>query len=136
MISCCMMYRGDVSTREINTAIQTVKESGNVPFVDWCPTPFKTGCNSQKIKGVPGCCYAETERSACMVANHTSMCQVFQKVNQNFDLMFAKRAFVHHFVGEGLEENEFTDARQNLYELERDYANLALDSMESELLTN
>ena len=32
MISCCMMYRGDVSTREINTAIQTVKESGNVPF--------------------------------------------------------------------------------------------------------
>ena len=40
-MTCCMMYRGDVSNRDVNLAVQNVKEGGNVPFVDWCPCSFK-----------------------------------------------------------------------------------------------
>ena len=123
-MSCCMMYRGDVNNRDVNLAGQYIKETKSVPFVEWCPCSFKCGINNQKPTSFPGSSFAATERSACMISNHTAMCQVFQKVNQNFDAMFSKRAFVHHYVGEGMEENEFTDARQNLYELEVDYAKL------------
>ena len=42
--------------------------------------------------------------------------------------MFAKRAFVHWFVGEGMEEGEFLDARDTLEVITRDYTELNGDS--------
>ena len=35
--------------------------------------------------------------------------------------MYSKRAYVHYFVGEGLEEGELLDARENIAALKMDY---------------
>lgn len=35
--------------------------------------------------------------------------------------MFKKRAFVHHYIGEGMDESFFVDAKNDIYALIEDY---------------
>ncbi len=44
-MACCLLYRGDVVPKDVNSAIAAIKNKRSVQFVDWCPTGFKVNEN-------------------------------------------------------------------------------------------
>lgn len=90
-----------MSPTDVNNAIADIRNKRSIHFVDWSPTGFKVGINYQPPTTVPGGDLAKTNRSVTMLSNTTAIRETWERLLKKFNLLYSKRSFVHHYVGEG-----------------------------------
>ncbi|CAF1514772.1 unnamed protein product, partial [Adineta steineri] len=53
--------------------------------------------------------------------NTTAMIDLWKRVAEQFTAMFRRKAFLHWYTGEGMDEIEFTEAESNMNDLVSEY---------------
>merc|ERR1711994_677468 len=138
-------YRGNVKSKEANATVQWLKQNNKISFVEWCPTGFKIGLNEVPPASIdneaidldpenPDEIMANPKKSVAMIGNNVAVSRVFtERINKKYDIMYSQRAFVHWYVGEGMEEGEFSEAREDLGFLEKDYLDVVTEQASDEV---
>ncbi|KTG04627.1 hypothetical protein cypCar_00028445 [Cyprinus carpio] len=51
----------------------------------------------------------------------TAIQELFRRISEQFTAMFRRKAFLHWYTGEGMDEMEFTEAESNMNDLVSEY---------------
>ena len=91
-----------------------VQRRNSAYFVPWIPNNVQTAMCDIPPRGLRMC--------ATFVGNNTAIASgPLQRIRSGFSEMYRRRAFVHWYTGEGMEEVEFTQAESTLNDLCDEY---------------
>ncbi|KAL8941452.1 MAG: hypothetical protein Q9216_002225 [Gyalolechia sp. 2 TL-2023] len=112
-LTCAAIFRGNVSMKEVEDQMRNVQNKNASYFVEWIPNNVQTALCSIPPRGL--------RMSSTFIGNSTSIQELFKRVGDQFTAMFRRRAFLHWYTGEGMDEMEFTEAESNMNDLVSEY---------------
>jgi len=65
--------------------------------------------------------YPNYEKSGVMASNNSAIVKVYKDLCEGYNKMFRKKAYVHWYTGEGMDEMEFVEAESNMNDLCSEY---------------
>jgi len=112
-LTCAMMFRGKISSEVVDDQMFQMVNKHSSYFVEWIPNNLKASICDIPPKGL--------EMSSVFIGNSTAIQEAWKRVADQFTVMFRRKAFLHWYTGEGMDEMEFTEAESNLNDLVSEY---------------
>jgi len=112
-LTAAAMFRGRIPTKQIDEEMLKMQSKHAGFFVEWIPNNIKSSVCDIPPEGL--------KMSATFIGNSTSIQEMFKRVADQFTLMFRRKAFLHWYTGEGMDEMEFTEAESNMIDLVAEY---------------
>ncbi|KAL5258293.1 hypothetical protein ACHWQZ_G008957 [Mnemiopsis leidyi] len=112
-LTCATIFRGRMSMKEVDEQMLQVQAKNSAYFVEWIPNNVKTAVCDIPPRGL--------KMSATFIGNNTSIQELFSRIGEQFGAMFRRKAFLHWYTGEGMDEMEFTEAHSNMMDLINEY---------------
>jgi tubulin beta len=110
-LSACALFRGEVKAKEVDENMAAIRKSLN--FASYVPTGIKIGLAETAPEGFAS--------SGLALVNHTGIAQVFERLLQQFDIMFDNHAYTHWYEGAGVSRSWMQSARDTVAELAVSY---------------
>merc|ERR1712038_1040030 len=104
-------FRGPkVTSERVDAAMKEIQtKDNNCNFVDWIPNNIKSS-----VVKTPA---IQNDMSATVIGNSTALKGIFQRLATQFGSMYRRKAFLHWYKGEGMDEMEFQEADKNVRDL-------------------
>ncbi|XP_018645481.1 tubulin beta chain,putative [Schistosoma mansoni] len=112
-LTVAAIFRGRMSMKEVDEQMLNVQNKNSSYFVDWIPNNVKTAVCDIPPRGL--------KMSVTFIGNSTAIQELFKRVSEQFTAMFRRKAFLHWYTGEGMDEMEFTEAESNMNDLVSEY---------------
>jgi tubulin beta len=112
-LTASVIFRGGVSTKDVDQQMLDMQNKNSRYFVEWIPNNIKTSVCDVAPKG--------HKMAATFIGNSTAIQELFKRVGEQFTAMFRRKAFLHWYTGEGMDEMEFTEAESNMNDLVSEY---------------
>ncbi|CAI5472282.1 unnamed protein product [Closterium sp. Yama58-4] len=112
-LTASAVFRGKVSTKEVDEQMLNIQNKTSSYFVEWIPNNVKSSVCDVAPTGL--------KMSSTFIGNSTSIQEMFKRVGEQFTAMFRRKAFLHWYTGEGMDEMEFTEAESNMNDLVSEY---------------
>lgn len=92
------MFRGKVSMKEVEEQMQNVQNKNSAYFVEWIPNNVLSAQCDIPPRGV--------KMAVTFLGNSTAIQELFKRVSDHFTAMFKRKAFLHWYTQEGMDEME------------------------------
>lgn len=99
--------------KEVEEQMQNVQSKNSAYFVEWIPNNVITAQCDIPPRGM--------KMSVTFLGNSTAIQELFKRVSDQFSAMFKRKAFLHWYTQEGMDEMEFTEAESNMQDLVAEY---------------
>eukprot|EP00079_Xenopus_tropicalis_P019929 XP_012810205.1 PREDICTED: tubulin beta-1 chain [Xenopus tropicalis] len=107
------IFRGQMSTKEVDEQMLSVQSKNSAYFVEWIPNNVKVAVCDIPPRGL--------KLASTFIGNNTAIQEIFRRIADQFSAMYRRKAFLHWYTGEGMDEMEFTEAECNTHDLIAEY---------------
>merc|ERR1712054_583627 len=112
-LTAASLFRGRMSAKEVDEQMLNVQSKNSSYFVEWIPNNIKSSVCDIPPKGL--------KMAVSFLGNTTAIQEMSKRVAEYFTGMFRRKAFLHWYTGEGMDEMEFTEAESNMNDLVSEY---------------
>ncbi|EDV99542.1 probable tubulin beta chain CG32396 [Drosophila grimshawi] len=113
LLTAAGIFRGRMSPREVDQLMTGVRNKNLNNFVDWIPNNIKTAICDIPPRGL--------KMSATFIGNTTAIQTLFKRLLDLSSIMLRRKAHLHWYTGEGMEEHEFIAAQEELLAIIDEY---------------
>jgi tubulin beta len=89
-LTASAMFRGKMSTKEVDEQMLNVQNKNSSYFVEWIPNNVKSSVCDIPPKGL--------KMASTFIGNSTSIQEMFRRVSEQFTAMFRRKAFLHWYT--------------------------------------
>jgi len=112
-LTAAVVFRGLMSTKDVDVQMLNIQNKNSQYFVPWIPNNIKSAICDIPPRGF--------RMSATFLGHTTAVTSMYKRVLDSYSTMYRRKAYLHWYLGEGMDEQDFVQTENNIIDLIDEY---------------